>query len=392
MAGTVVTGARGTGDVNANQRKIDMRAAVLQLEPDMQALNVISNRLGSAATHNPKYTWWEDEPFARFDAVNGTTGTGTSVVVDTPTMFSNLDLVKVTRTAEVMRVTAINVGTSTLTVVRGVGGSAVALVDNDELFVIGAASPENDTSRVARTQNPVEVTNYTSIQRDSIEESGTAMSSAYNTSPTDWDYISAQVGKEHSKQLELKLWHGKPSENLTGGANGKPLRTTGGALHFISTNITAAGGTLTEATWRGAQRAAFRYGSGQKVAFCAGIPLGALNSFPMSKLQVIQPAEGTIAYGLKVNRMIGPFGDCLVVYNKLFEGAVYGGIIATLDMNNIRRRFLSSDPGGSRDTHILTNRQPNDQDGRKDEWLTEAGLEFGIERTHSLITGITGPA
>ena len=38
---------------------------------------------------------------------------------------------------------------------------------------------------------------------------------------------------------------------------------------------------------------------------------------------------------------------------------------------------------------VLMNRQPNDQDGRKDEYLTEAGLQFGQQRTHGVLTGIT---
>jgi hypothetical protein len=388
MAGTVVTGARSTGDVNANQRKIDMRAAVLELEPDYQPPNVISSRLPVRETVNPKYSWWENEPWARFDTVNGTTGTGTSVVVNNGGRFSVLDIVKVTRTGENMRITAIS--TNTLTVVRGVGGSAVALVDRDELLVIGGASPENDTSRTARTQNPVEVVNYTEITRDSVEESGTARSSAYNTAPTDWDDMSAQVGKEHGKHLEYKKWHGTPSENLTGGANGKPLRTSGGAFNFIRTNIASIGGTLTESAFWGTQQAAFRYGSGQKVMFCAGIPLNAINGFPRGKIEQVNPSGESITYGLRVSRLVGPFGEILVVYNKLFEGATYGGYAVTLDMSNLRKRFLSADPGGSRDTHIRTNIQPPDQDGRKDEWLTEDGLEFGLERTHALMTGITG--
>jgi hypothetical protein len=43
----------------------------------------------------------------------------------------------------------------------------------------------------------------------------------------------------------------------------------------------------------------------------------------------------------------------------------------------------------SRDTKVLPNRQPNDQDGSKDEYLSEVGLQFGLQRTHGVLTGIT---
>jgi hypothetical protein len=58
-------------------------------------------------------------------------------------------------------------------------------------------------------------------------------------------------------------WHGKPSELLTAGSN--PRRTTGGVFHFVATNKTDVGGTMTEAEFFGAFSAAFRYGASTKV-------------------------------------------------------------------------------------------------------------------------------
>jgi hypothetical protein len=51
-------------------------------------------------------------------------------------------------------------------------------------------------------------------------------------------------------------------------------------------------------------------------------------------------------------------------------------------------RYLAND-SQNRDTKLLTNRQPNDQDGRKDELLSEIGLQFGQEIRHGVLTGIT---
>jgi hypothetical protein len=38
---------------------------------------------------------------------------------------------------------------------------------------------------------------------------------------------------------------------------------------------------------------------------------------------------------------------------------------------------------------VLPNRQPRDQDGRKDEYLTEDGIEVRLQKTHAVLTGIT---
>jgi hypothetical protein len=43
----------------------------------------------------------------------------------------------------------------------------------------------------------------------------------------------------------------------------------------------------------------------------------------------------------------------------------------------------------SRDTKLLPNRQPNDQDGRKDEFLTECGFQVKLQEAHGVLTGVT---
>jgi len=50
------------------------------------------------------------------------------------------------------------------------------------------------------------------------------------------------------------------------------------------------------------------------------------------------------------------------------EGAVYGGMGVVLDMEN-----LAYCPLKGRDTKLLTNRQDNDEDSQKDEYLSEFG-------------------
>ena len=42
-----------------------------------------------------------------------------------------------------------------------------------------------------------------------------------------------------------------------------------------------------------------------------------------------------------------------------------------------------------RDTELLKNRQNNDEDLRKDEWLTEAGLELRFPESHMYLQNVT---
>ncbi len=382
-----VTGARGTGNVAQGLRKIDMADKILLLEPDAAPLTVLSKRLSKKGTHNPEFKWSEDALEARFDAVNngaGYSSSATSVIVDNGAYFAAHDLVYVTRTGEVVRVTAV-VG-NTLTIVRGVGSTAAALVDNDELLITSSAQPEGDTSKPARSSNATIVTNYTQIVRKSFHSTRTQIQSDQYTNPNDWDYQANKTGIEHKKDIEYALWFGKPSEDTTGS---QPRRTTGGVFHYITTNVTDAGGQLTEGEFFNALRPIFRYSQGDKFGFASGLVVDVLNQFPRTKVQVIEQAKKE--YGLSVMRYISPHGNLNVVRHWLLEGAKFGGYMAVLDMKEIVYRYLANSKGSS-DTHIRKEIQAPDEDARKDEYLTECGEQFGLEKKHGLITGVTsGP-
>ena len=59
--------------------------------------------------------------------------------------------------------------------------------------------------------------------------------------------------------------------------------------------------------------------------------------------------------------------------------------ILCMDLKNVALRPLKGN-GISRDTFVETNIQENDIDGRKDQIITEAGLEVLLPETHAVIT------
>lgn len=379
-----VTGARGTLNVNQSQRKVDMAKAILLLEPDAAPLTLFSHELKKRPCVNPEYSWVEDALDPEFTTANGShNGSVTTIAVaaGTGTYFAQHDLVRVTATGEVFRVTA--VATDNLTVVRAVGSTGQTIADGGELLIIGSAQPEGDTSKPARSTNPVKKTNYTQILRTPVESTETQIHSDQFTEPNDWDYQRRKAGIHHARKVERTVIWGHPSEDTSGS---QPRRTTGGALHYITTNITSAGGTLTEATFWGWLRTLFRYGSRRKVVFTASKVTQALNQFATGKLQIRQ---GEDTYGLAVLQYISPFGTIKVINHWLLEGTTAGGQALALDLDQIAYRYLANSKG-SRDTHIRENIQAPDSDTQKDEFLSEIGLEFGLEKEHGLLTGVTG--
>lgn len=380
-----ITATRGTGNVQSTILRIDMAQRVLELEPSSTPFLVLSKRADKRSAHNPKFQWHEDELEPRFDRVNGTTGTGTSVVVDNSEYFGLDDVVLVSRTGELMRVTAITTGTDTLTVVRGVGAAAVALVDNDELIILSSAAQEGANDQEAQSLNPAAVFNYTQIFRDPVAMTETMRHTDTETEPHDWDRQLNRKGIEHAKSIEYAGLFGKPSEDTSGA---HPRRTTGGFQHFLSTNNnTDAGGAYTEAEFFASLRPGFRYGSKTKLAMAAPLVVDVLNGFPRGKLEV-QQHEGGDTYGLNVTRYRSPHGILNVVTHWLLEGDKYANEMFIVDLSNIAYRYLQN-RNGSRDTHVRKNIQSPGADARKDEYLTECGWEFGLPRTHAKVTNIT---
>jgi Family of unknown function (DUF5309) len=373
-----VTGAQTTTSILSNQLAIDIGKRISLLEPNIQPLTILSREAQTETTVATKFKWVEDEAKARFDT---TSAAATSATVEIPvvhgTFFQQWDQVLNTRTGEQFRVDS--VAGNTLTVTRGLGSTATAMLESDELYIIGTAQPENDTSKVARSKTPSLVENNTQIFRTPFEISGTAENVGYMVMPKEWDRLQQNAGIEHAKDIELTLITGRKSATTPGSTED---RTTGGVLSFITSNQTDAGGTLSEAEFNAFMLQVMRYGSDDKLGICSGVGISALNKFPASK-QITKNDEST--YGMNVTQYTSPFGTLKVVYHRLLEGQKYGGYIITVDMQEVAWRPLTN-----RDTKLLPNRQPNDQDGRKDELLTEGGLRFGLQRTHGLISGVTG--
>jgi hypothetical protein len=378
-----VTGQRGTTLVAAEQRDIDMAEAISLLRPSASPLTVLSKRAEQKATGDVKFKWEEDDLEPRFDAINGTTGTGTSIVVDNGAYFAEHDLVIVTRTGEMFRVQAV-AGNVLTSVERGVGSTAADLLDNDELYIIGSAQPEGDSSKPARSSNPSNVYNYTQIFRKPWDSTGTWRASRNKTRPKDWDFQAKKSGIEHARDIELSFMFGYRSEDTSGS---QPRRTTKGAVRYVTTNVTDAGGTFTETEFNTVMRGAFEYDAGsEKLGLASNLVIGVLNAFAMGKLETRQ---GESTYGLKVTRYLSPWGTIDLVPHPELRGAVYGGYLLILDMEQVKYRYLANEDE-NRNTHVRENIQAADVDGRKDELLTEAGLQFGQEKRHALVTGITG--
>lgn len=378
-----VTGARGTANILADQKEIDMAETVMELEPSAAPLAVFSSKMNKKRAINPVINWLEDDLFPRLDLADGAvTNVATTMSVDNGSYFAVGDLVFVPRTGEVVRFTGITADVID-TMDRGVGAtSGTAMNDNEELIIIGTTFEEGASAPATRSRNPVKVTNYTQIQKRPFEMTATLRSTAMVHTPHDWPRHANKAGIEHTVDLEEMFLFGTPEE-LTSGSH--PERACGGFYNYATQNKTDAGGVFSEDAFFAAKRPAFRYGSKTKLGMASGLVVDVLNGYPRSSFQTNVQDK---IFGVNVMRYFSPHGTLNVVRHDLFEGADLGGKMAIVDMEQVKYRPLNGE-GGSRDTKIETNIQLPDADLRKDQYITEVALEFGLPLTHASFFGIT---
>lgn len=390
MAQTVIRAAESTENIPSGRRVRDVVNELSRLDPDIAPLTQILQLSRSASAQDPKFEWGEKDLEARWDAVNGTTGTGTSIVVDNSEYFSVYDVVQVVRTGELIRVTAVTTSTDTLTVARGVGSTSTAAVaDNDDLLIVGNAYPEGSLSGTPKSHTETMPYNYTEITRTPAGVTGTEMNSTSYFGDAR-SRLRMEKGQMHKIDLERTAHFGQRNIDTTSTDN--PVRYTGGLYYFFGTaaNVTdvSSTGTLTMPTLETFLQSVFQHTGSSESRLLLAAP-AVISIFDLLGASRIQTTSGEETFGMKVKTWLTSHGTLNIVKDRLLEngptsGQGYGGEAWALDIKRLRLRYLSN-----RNTKFLEDIHANDYDGVKDEYLTEAGWEMKNPLLHGRLTGVT---
>lgn len=121
----------------------------------------------------------------------------------------------------------------------------------------------------------------------------------------------------------------------------------------------------------------------EKLVLCGSGALMALHK--MFRLESsFQASYGDEAYGLSFTTLLTPFGKFHFMTHPLFtEDVMTRYYMFIVDVHSLKYR-----PLGKRDTHLLKNRHGNGDDRRKDEYLTEAGVEFWFPENNMLVKNV----
>jgi len=369
--------ARGTENVISERIAINMSETISQLQPSASPLLVLTKKMGTMKSTNYKFEWMEDDLMVRDVVLEAATDVATTIVVATGegALVAVNDLIKVVRTGEVVKVTAI--AGDSLTVIRSYGETANAAINlDDKAMVVANANMQGAGAPGEKYTNPVPNYNYTQIFRTPFSITNT-LDKTKMIGGQELASLRRKAGIEHAKSIELALILGERNLDTSGA---QPITTTRGVLKFLATspaNATYTAAAVTEVNWLDFLQEVFRYGSSTKPMFTSPTLLGKINSWAQGKLEIMQSsADGT--YGLNITKYISPFGTIMFINHPLLVDS-YDGYGIVLDMEEVKYRALME-----RDTKLKTNIQNNDEDGKRDEYLTEAGLELRQPKKHGL--------
>lgn len=382
---TILTGVVDDADILSNQRVVDMSPTIAQLEPDEAPLTTMLQKVGKRSAYSQKVEWLSDELVPRLTtlAASATSAaTALDVATGTGSYFRPGDVVRIAYTGENCAVTAVSA--NTVYVTRALGGvTALSAVSGVDLIKVGNAAAEGATLGTLIQTKKVANFNYAQIQRDPWGFTNTLVASKLYGGPEPANEAKKKL-IEHKRQLENSLFWGVRDLNTSGST---PVGYVGGIFQYVTSNITTVGGNLTETVMETFLRTAFRYGSQNKVMFVSPLVASAMSSFAQGKLAL--PSVDTNKYGVSLGQYQSASGAVIQIMIKRdwldFQTGSnqYGGIGVVVDMDDVKMRPL-------RDTVLKPDRQANDEDSIKQEYLTEWSFEIGQEKKHAIIRGITG--
>lgn len=426
-------GMRGNGDWVANQDPENWREQILYLYPNgMAPLTAILSMMSSESVDDPRFHWWTQEQSAVAGDVDGIfTDAGLLVAYVTggvagDTLFVQMTTVLANRIRAghqiLLRDTSdwrVDVVGKVTDVTRGGVNSVLAvklleaddnspdndLSDCDTFKIIGNINPEGGEMPDAIALNPTEVYNFCQIFRTPLSITRTARKTRLRTGDQ-YQKAKSEALEMHSWEMELAYLWGIRTTNI--GDNGKPERTTMGAINFIRTfaaancddytlNATYSGLTWAQGgeTWFKAMlEQIFRFGANEKLCLCGSGFLLGIDALAMAGGQInLQPAQKT--YGMQILTWITPFGTIHMKTHPLFSyDATTRNMGVLLEPKEMTYKYID-DTAFYGETSQKTHPEGyggRRVDGTNEEYLTECGLEFGLAQKCAVLNGVGLPS
>jgi len=254
----------------------------------------------------------------------------------------------------------------------------------DYVMIIGNGNAEGAIIPDAISYDPVEHSNLTQIFRTPLDITRTAKKTRLRTGDA-YKEAKRECLEMHGIEMEKAFLWGQQA-SVTG-TNGKPERYTKGLVNSIkegSGNVSSykADTDFTGKTWlQGGEdwidkwlEQIFRHGSDTRMGFIGSGALLAINKLIKDRGH-FEFSEKTYAYGIKAFEWVTPFGTLIMKRHPLFsyEPADRFSLVI-FEPTDLEYRYID-------DTTFYADGEKQNTghghyDGTKEEYLTEAGLEY----------------
>lgn len=277
-----------------------------------------------------------------------------------------------------------------------------------QVMVIGSAFAEGIRDESSGIYNePVSPYNYTQIFRKPVTITGTALKTSAKFDETGvFPDQSKEAAIDFAREMEWAFIFGE--RQRLGSASTSITRYMGGILYFLklweagSTYGNSAATSDTDDTKRivnntattvsvnqfnGWMERVFRISNNkttEKLALCGSGALLTLNTlFANNGMKMTEmPVKET--YGMDIRSYLCPSGTVHFKTHPLMsQNSVLRYNMLLIDLPNLSYGYLRG-----RDMELLTNRQDNDADYRKDEWFGECTGEFTMPESHMYIQNL----
>jgi hypothetical protein len=276
-----------------------------------------------------------------------------------------------------------------------------------EVWIVGSAFQQGSLDVSQEVYNlPISLGNFAQIFRTPFSFTGTALKTS---AKFDEAGPYKDKAKEHSVyhmiEMEKAFIFGKKHKFVSGGL---PTYTTNGILEYLKLweagatygnsaatldaddnkrIITNSAGTMNVKLYDSYMERLFRVTNNtanEKLCLCGSGFLSIINQMYANKTMLTSRQGDKTTFGMTVVQHDTPYGTIYYKSHPLFsQNPTLRFNALFLDVPNLMYRHVSG-----RDTELLKNRQPNDADYRKDEWLTECGLELRFPESHMYLQNV----
>ena len=402
------TGIFSTSNLTQDLAKKSFPGMITRLMPNGTApLFAITSMLDSevaVATEHGFFTKTMLFPQLTLSAAGQLIGDTIFTVLSTANILPGM-IMRVNTTGENIIVNSV-LSPTQLTVTRAVGSvAAAAIAASVNLYQVGNAFEEGSVRPSALVINPVRVTNYTQIFRNTWAITDTIRATLMIAGETNIAESRQDCAAFHAADIEKALFFGQKSQ---GTRNGQPFRTADGLINIVgnltyypssyaAVNSFTAGGTTNFTQLEGFLDPVFNQATDPKVAnertlFVGGAAKRVLNN--IGRLNgTYYMVDSQTSWGLQFSTFKTARGTFRVIEHPLFNSnADWAKMAVAVDLSTFKVAYLGDRKTQNKEFNADSDANDNGIDAVGGTLTTELTTVVKNPPANSVIFGLTAAA